>query len=110
MRVLIIEDDENIRYILRDILEPYSSEMIILNDGSIEGVLTMGDFDIIFTDYRLPGMDGLKVAEILRSRFPRAFIVGMSSDDVERDFLSHGADAFIRKPFSIRDILRIIER
>ncbi len=70
----------------------------------------MPDFDIIFTDYILPGMNGLKIAEILRRRFRVAFIIGMSSDDVERDFLSHGADAFIRKPFSIKDILQIIEK
>lgn len=107
--MLIIEDDEHIRNILRDILESCSSEIVILYDGTIDAVLTMSGFDIIFTDYRLPVMDGLKVTKLLRERFPQAMIIGMSSDDVEREFIANGADAFIKKPFSIKDILRFVQ-
>jgi len=67
-------------------------------------------FDIVITDYNMPGITGSEVAKCLRGHFPASIIIGVSSDDRKEDFLRAGADAFLQKPYGHADLIAIITR
>ncbi|HAK89392.1 MAG TPA: response regulator, partial [Nitrospiraceae bacterium] len=55
-------------------------------------------------------IDGVTLTKIMRSRCPDSFIIGISADGDERDFLNAGANAFLHKPFYLHDMLSMILR
>jgi DNA-binding NtrC family response regulator len=115
-RVLVIEDDAELRSLLRFALErdghevqelPAANELMSsLNDGQIEGV------DVIVTDIRMPGVSGLDLLASLRAVGSRTPVVVMTAfgDAAERSrALRLGAFAFLDKPFEV-DLLRELIR
>ncbi len=107
--VLIIEDDETIRELLQDFLalygfDPYSAD----NCFSALDLLEKTRFDIIITDYWMPGMDGLQLVRRIRPGHPQVFIVGISGNCSRNDFLQAGANAFLPKPFRLQDLLSLL--
>jgi DNA-binding response OmpR family regulator len=110
-KVLIIEDDAMIRDFLCEILRTHGFEMQCCIDA--ESALAMGEtarFDIVITDFRLPGMNGGEAARLLRDRGPQSFIIGMSSERKADTFRDAGADCFLQKPFSVKDLVAIVGR
>lgn len=73
-------------------------------------ILKKEAFDIIITDWDMPGINGLDLTGIIRAMYPEVFIIGMSADRKERDFLMAGADIFLSKPFQLSDVLEAINK
>ncbi|MCL5023890.1 MAG: response regulator [Nitrospirae bacterium] len=109
-KILVVDDDDLIRELICHFLARSSFEAHSVNDGpeAIE-FLEKRHFDIIITDYSMPRMDGLEFTRIVRDRYPRTAVIGMSAfETVEHDFLEAGAHAFFQKPFFLRDMLSVI--
>src|ERR1700677_1313756 len=70
-RVMVVEDNEDIRQMMKDLLEAKGHEALVACDGpsGLEAVLALRP-DIAFIDIGLPGLNGYEVAEALRSRAP----------------------------------------
>ncbi len=107
--VLIVEDDETISELLRDFLtlygfDPYSAD----NCPAALDLLETMCFDIIITDYLMPGMDGLQLVKTIRSGNPQVFIVGISGNCSRNDFIHAGANAFLPKPFMLQELLSLL--
>lgn len=107
-RVLIVEDDEGIRDMLRYNLTTAGFSVQEAGDGA-EGLRTARTSkpDLILLDLMLPGMSGFDFCRALRktSRVP---IIMLTAKDAEVDKivgLELGADDYITKPFSIREVL-----
>jgi CheY-like chemotaxis protein len=111
-KILVVDDDEEIRDLLCRYLGKRSFEAHRAGNGldAIEFLRKKKEhFDIVITDYSMPQMNGLELTKIVRRRYPRTVIIGMSGfDAVGNDFMNAGAHAFVRKPFHLPDILHAI--
>ncbi len=109
--VLIIDDDTVISDVLSDILQSEGCEVICCDNGATALDLSKEKcFDIIITDYRMPGMNGVEITRALRSRCGNSFIIGFSAEYKEKAFLEAGADVFFKKPVSFKEIVTLICR
>jgi len=117
-RVLIIDDEDQIREIMAEIFKMEGIEALLASDGSEgirlfdEQIASGNSIDCIVADLTIPGgMGGKEAVEILRSRgekFKAVVTSGYSSDPVISRYREFGFDAYITKPFSIHDLLSII--
>jgi two-component system cell cycle response regulator DivK len=110
-RILVVEDHEDNRRILRDLLRATGYEMIEAHDGeaALERVAAE-QFDLILLDIQLPGIDGYEVARRIRASSGNAAIPIIAvtsyalSGDEEKTRLA-GCNAYVSKPFRPRELL-----
>ena len=79
MKILIIDDERSIRNTLKEILEFEGHEISLAEDGAsgLEAAAT-GNFDVIFCDIKMPGMDGVEVLDKLSESGNEAPVVMIS--------------------------------
>ena len=104
-RVLLVEDEAGARDGLTQLLTllGYAVTATANGEEAIALPATPG-FDILLTDYRLPGRTGLEVAERLAGRWPGLKVIVMSGyapEDVAGEIFSAGAVHFLQKPFNM---------
>lgn len=109
MKVLIIDDERSIRNTLKDILEFEGHDITLAADGK-EGLETAlaSNFDVIFCDIKMPGMDGVDVLEKLIENGVDSSVVmisGHGSIDTAVECIKKGAFDFIQKPLDLNRIL-----
>ena len=113
MKILIIEDEPAIRETLCDLLELNGHTILAAADGA-EGIrLALGGPDLILCDIGLPGMDGYEVIAALRQLpacrdIPFVFLTARAEREDQRRGMALGADDYITKPFTEREILDAI--
>ncbi len=108
-RILVIEDDQDINKLVAMNLRDMNYEVESCDDGSrgLQMALT-GSFDLIVLDVMLPEMDGLEICRQLRSAQQLTPILMLTAKDSEADRvvgLEMGADDYLTKPFSVRELL-----
>jgi DNA-binding response OmpR family regulator len=108
-RVLIIEDNKDIAHLVELHLRDAGYEISLAFDGNagIEQALS-GSHDLIILDLMLPGMDGLEICRRLRAEATYTPILMLTSRSSELDRvlgLEIGADVYLTKPFSIRELM-----
>ena len=110
-RVLVIEDETNIQELLKYNLEKNGYNVIVADNGvdGLEEALANVP-DIILLDLMLPGLDGLEVCKRLRmeKRTKKVPILMLTAKSEELDKvlgLELGADDYITKPFSIKELI-----
>ena len=93
MKILIIDDERSIRNTLKEILEFEGHEISLAEDGAsgLEAAAT-GNFDVIFCDIKMPGMDGVEVLDKLSESGNEAPVV--MSDDFRSRFHRHGCGVY----------------
>ena len=111
--VLLVEDETSIRRGLEDVFTYHGYDVVAFRDG--EGALAHSEsqaFDIAILDVMLPGLDGFELGGRLRETRPSVPILMLtakgSKDDIVTGFRS-GADDYVTKPFSIRELLMRVE-
>jgi DNA-binding response OmpR family regulator len=113
MRVLVVEDEPEMRAMLRDGLREHGHTVAVASDGQ-DGLslATEHQFDLILLDVILPGVNGYSIATALRSHdFPfgqEPFILMLTACDAEDQIicgLECGADDYLTKPFSFLELL-----
>lgn len=111
-RILIVEDDPAIASLLADYARhnQYSAD-ISLDETDILGRIQRGQADIVLLDLMLPGMDGLELCKkIRRDSMVPILIISARVDEVDRLLgLELGADDYICKPFSAREVMARIK-
>lgn len=112
-RILVVEDEPTIATGLRDDLEleGYAVEVVDDGDVAMRRVLE-GDFDLIVLDIMLPGMDGFAICREARMKGIRTPIIMLTAKGQEVDKvvgLELGADDYVTKPFSPRELLARIK-
>lgn len=118
-KVLIIEDDNEIRELLKEEIGAYF-EMEVAEEG-ISGFEKARAYnpDLIICDVLMPGITGFEVTKRLKSDFatshiPIILLTALSSPEKQLEGIESGADAYISKPFSIKFLLarvfRLIEQ
>ncbi len=106
--ILVVDDEESIAQILRFQLEKAGYEVSVAGDGD-EAVAAAqtGNFDLVLLDLMLPKRDGFEVCKEVR-QFSQVPIIILTARDAELDKvlgLELGADDYVTKPFSARELL-----
>ena len=107
-RILVVDDDGDLRHLLSDYLRREGYEVFGVGDGAeMDAWLARNAADLLILDLMLPGEDGLTLARRLRqaSRIP-IVILSARGDEVDRIVgLEGGADDYLAKPFNPRELL-----
>jgi DNA-binding NtrC family response regulator len=111
-RVLIVEDEEKLRRVVQ--LQLASAGFEVEEAGSAEAGLRSCDrADLILTDLRLPGMDGLQLLSAIRSQNVTAPVIVMTAfGTVENavEAMKSGAADFLLKPFSLDHLMAVVNK
>lgn len=109
MRILIIEDNQDIAANLADYLESQGHTIDAAADG-ITGLhmVVVNDYEVIILDLTLPGMDGIEVCRKTRTealkQTPILMLTARDTVEDKLDGFSVGADDYLVKPFSMREL------
>ncbi len=108
IRILIVDDDEVCREILKDAVEDVSAEVALAADGR-EALARLAEhpFDVLITDLNMPDIDGLTLLRQARERYPQILtiiITGYGSLESAVEAIRQGAYDYIQKPFRIDEI------
>lgn len=107
-KALIIEDDENICFLLQTILETNGYDVITAQNGRIgESMISSHCPDVILLDLGLPDVDGITVLKSIRlwSSTP-VVVVSARGEELDKvEALEQGADDYISKPFGTNELL-----
>ncbi|RLD18035.1 MAG: hypothetical protein DRI36_02440 [Caldiserica bacterium] len=113
-KVLIVDDEENIRLTCKKILE--KKGFCVDAAGSIkegkEKLLT-DDFDLVITDMRFPGESGLELIRFVKEKFPEVGVIVMTGyADIEDAVrcMKEGAYDYMLKPFDMEEFLRRVDK
>jgi len=112
-RVLVVEDEKSIREGLRDVLtfHGYDVEVVETGEAGLESILR-GQFDLVLLDVMLPGLNGFDVCRQVRESGASVAILMLTAKGSEDDIvegLSCGADDYVTKPCSIRELTATVE-
>jgi two-component system OmpR family response regulator len=106
--ILIVDDDAEICQLVGGFLEPHGYRVTSANDGqAMREALAKEPADLVILDLMLPGEDGLALCRDLRtqSRVPIIFLTALNSEADRVVGLEMGADDYLAKPFSTRELL-----
>ena len=111
-KVLVVDDEEDYRIIIRDVLESAGVEVTVAVDGE-DGVKALSGgkpYDAVLVDWMMPRMDGQTFVQTLRrdparKETPIIMLTVKQTSDDELEALHFGVDDFIVKPFSAEDLL-----
>ena len=114
-RVIVIDDQEPIRRIVRTALERAGHEVFDAGDGELGlQLLERHAADVVLSDIFMPGMDGIQMLRQIRKQFPDVKVIVMSGGDstgmldLRRDAELLGAVKSLPKPFTTHEIVAIV--
>ncbi len=108
--ILIVDDEEIIRDFLSEVLADYDLSLACDGDEAIKQ-LTDRPFDLVITDLRMPRVAGDAVVKFAKERYPGSKVIvisGYSTLATASQSVSSGANAFLSKPFSIKQLLETV--
>lgn len=115
-RILIVEDQTEVREALRDLFVAAGYEVSVAKDGydAIEKAVSE-DYDVITMDVRMPGMNGIRATDLLRERrpsIPVVIISGYLGDAFEyrKTLEGMGVRYFLEKPVSMAEAVKTVRR
>ena len=107
--ILVIEDDDTLGALLDLHLRGAGYAVEVVADGALGYQRALGtDFDLVVLDLMLPGMEGVEVCRRLRAaerRVPILMLTAMGDEPDRVRGLEIGADDYVAKPFSLREVL-----
>lgn len=114
VRVLVVDDEQIVRDLLAVTLASAGYQVEPAPDGSRAiQMLTNGLYDLLITDVRMPGVDGLAVvreARRLSSTMAIVIITGASSEAIAIEAINLGVNGYLTKPFGVDRVLSVAAR
>ena len=109
-RILVVDDEEDICAILKFNLSKEGYDVVTANSAEEALALDVKSFNLLLLDVMMGGMSGFEMTEKLKSDpgtagIPVIFITARDTEDDAVEGLDLGADDYISKPFSIREVL-----
>lgn len=112
-KILLVEDDSTLAYVMKDILEDHGYEVLFSSDGEGGWQIFMRNIiDICLLDVMLPRKDGIALATQIRKKnaeIPILFLTAKSTEEDRIAGFKAGGDDYITKPFSMEELLLRIE-
>ena len=104
VRLLIVEDEKKLRVLMSDFFKMKGYEVSEAENGiDATKILQQQEFDMIFLDIMMPGMDGIEVCKKVRTQtdVPILFLTALYDEETKLKGYASGADDFVTKPFSL---------
>ena len=111
-KVLVVDDDPTVREVVVSYLKAAQHEVVEAEDGeSVAAIVRDTPVDLVVLDLMLPGIDGLEVCRRLRatSDIPVIMLTALGSETDRVVGLERGADDYVTKPFSPRELVLRVE-
>lgn len=113
MRALVVDDDAVFREELATLLSDMGHPVEAVSSGpkAIEA-LEATEFDVVFSDLRMPRMNGIELLRVVRERWPRTFVVmitGYATIETAVEAMKLGAFDYLRKPFHSDHVQKILD-
>lgn len=112
-RILVVDDEVNMRATLADILSDEGYSIDTAADGlSAVEMCEQKNYDVVLLDVRMPGIDGVEAFRRIHRHDESIRVVMMSAysmDDLKRAVLDEGAVAFLSKPLDIENVIGLIQ-
>ena len=109
-KILVADDEQAVRKVLTSILRLLSCEVRAVEDGQRAlGVLEQERFDLVISDYQMPGMNGKILLEKIRQKFPDLPLVMISGAD-ERHIGKMDGIPFLKKPVRLAALTELMEK
>jgi CheY-like chemotaxis protein len=113
-KILVIDDEEIIIKSLSKLLEKNGYEVFVAKNGQDAIIMTEEeDFNLILADIRMPGINGVEVAQNIsknQKKIPTIFITGYADESIERKARLLSPVAYIYKPFDTAELLYTIKK
>ncbi len=110
-KVLIVDDDKQIRNFLNDVLRTSGYEVECASNGKEAfKLLQYKKFDLLITDNKMPKMDGLELIKKIRKRNMDIKVIVISGEEIEKSFTEFGISEFFRKPLRYKNLLKSLKR
>ena len=111
-RILVVDDQESMRTLLKDMLEVVGYETT-LADGGEQALALLGEsqFDLVLSDLNMPGMDGTALLRTIKAKYagvPVVIITGYGTFHTEKRVMKEGADGYISKPCTLTKIQKTL--
>ena len=111
-KVLIVDDNQQITSLLKEILEMKDCDALIASTGQEALALYRdNDFDIVISDVKLEDINGLELVKQMQSIKSSGFIISSGySDAVDKETMERmGIKGFLPKPFAFDDLFKLLE-
>ena len=109
---MVVEDDEEMRSLLKDFIEAEGFEADSVSNGSEAfRKLVREPFDLVITDIRMPGLTGLDILPGIKKLQPEApviVITAFGSEEIQRKAFEKGANAYLEKPIHFQKLTTLI--
>jgi DNA-binding response OmpR family regulator len=112
-RILIVDDSQDLTHVIADFLSMHGYQVHTAHDG-YDALECMGrqPISIVVSDIHMPRMDGFTLMGEIKTRYPAVSIVlitGFSVNEAKKLAFERGADAFVAKPFKLKDLKHVID-
>ena len=113
-KVLVVDDEETLTWSMAKTLAKDAGkyELIIANSGEDAlKILEKGPLDVVVTDIKMPGLNGLELLSIIREKYPSTKVIIMTaygSPEVHKEATRRGSYYYLEKPFEISEIRTLI--
>jgi len=113
-KILVVDDDENIRDVLEDFLNFEGHKPILAKDGEEAlKLFSERDFDVVITDLGMPGMSGWELSRYIKQRKPEmpvVIITGWGAQLSCEDLKKNKVEWILSKPFNLDQVQQLLER
>jgi DNA-binding NtrC family response regulator len=114
MSVLLADDERTIQVTLRDALEEAGHAVVVAADGiQAKNAIEERTFDVVITDLKMPGMPGMEVLRLVKSRSPDTEVIvmtGYGTIESAVDAMKVGAYEYVLKPFPNETVILMLRR
>lgn len=110
--ILIVDDEENILKSFQRVLGDYSVQIATSGEHAFE-LIKRQHFDVVISDITLPGIDGLQLLRLVRTRdldLPVVFVTGNPAVETAAKAVEHGALRYLLKPVNARQLTEAVEQ
>jgi two-component system nitrogen regulation response regulator GlnG len=113
-KILIVDDDESVRWVLKKSLEKEGIEAVLAKDGS-EALdrLKVGDIAVVLMDIRMPGMSGFDALAKIQSENRDSSVIIMTAQATMQNAIEamrRGAFDYITKPFDLDEVNLLVRK
>ena len=112
--VLIADDDKDLRYMLKYLIESTTNFVVVAEAGNGEEAVAQCEKhqpDLVIMDVQMPVMDGIEATRRIKDRWPRMFVLGLTAfTDYPEILLGAGADKCLLKTESYGSLTHVMER
>jgi DNA-binding NtrC family response regulator len=113
-RLIVIDDEEDLREMLEFLLSRDGFEVVTVDSGMAAVALARDQkFDLAITDLKMPGMNGIETLTALKALDPSLQVIiatGYATDQAAAECMRRGAYGYLRKPFELADLRAVVER